>query len=107
MNKYLQGIYFNIFFLNNFPFHFILLYKKHFLFFCYKTIYVLSECIINKTTLYKKYLFLKQASGSENYHEFIACIGIETRMEIGILMRYRDSYRNRYKIWYRSITTYY
>ena len=62
-------------------------------------IYVPSECIINKGTLSKKYLFIKPASGSENYYEFIACIGI------GILMKYRDSYRNRYKIWYRFITS--
>ena len=45
-------------------------------------------------------MFLKPASGSEFYHEFIACIKIETRIGIGILMRYR----NCYNIWYRPIT---
>ena len=34
------------------------------------------------------YLFLKPASGSKNYHDFITCIGIGTRIVIGILMRY-------------------
>ena len=51
---------------------------------------------VNKSTLYKKYLFFKPASGSGNYHEFIACIGIGTDIGIEILMRYQDSYRNRY-----------
>ena len=97
MNKYLQRIYLNIFF--------ILLYKKLFFLFCYnKTIYVPFECMNNKSTLSKKYLFLKPASGSENYYKFIASIGIGTRIGIGILMKYRNSYRNRYKIWYRPIT---
>ena len=93
MNKYLHGIYLNIFFLNIYPFPFILLYKNLFLFCSNKTIYILSECIFNKSTLYKRYLFLKLALGSESYHEFIACIGIGTRIgiEIKILMRYRDS----------------
>ena len=66
---------------------------RNFFLFCYnKAIYVLSECIINNSTSSKKYLFLKPASGSENNHEFIACIGI------GILMRYRDSYWNCYTV---------
>ena len=54
-----------------------------------------SNQLFNKSTLFKKYLFLKPALESKNYHEFIA--------GIGILMKYRDSYRNRYKIWYRPI----
>ena len=91
MNKYLQGICLNIFFLNIYSFHFILLYKKVFFrFYNNKTINVPSECIINKSVLSKKYLFLKPASGSENYHEFIAYIGIGTQIGIAILMRYWD-----------------
>ena len=61
--------------------------------------------MINKSTLSKNCLFLKPVSGCENYHEFIACIVIGSRIGIGILMRYRDSYRNRYKIWYRPISS--
>ena len=54
------------------------------------------ECIINKNTLSKKYLFFKPASGSENYQKFVACIEIGTgiKIVIGILMGHRDSYRN-------------
>ena len=72
------------------------MYKNFFLFCCNKINYAPSVCIINKSTLSKKYLFLKPASGSENNQEFIACIGIGTRIVIGILMRYQDSYRNRF-----------
>ena len=32
-------------------------------------------------TLSKKYLFLKPALGSKNYHEFIACIGLVSESE--------------------------
>ena len=100
MNKYLQKIYLNIFFLNLYSFDFILLCKKLFLLFCYnKIIYVPSECIINRSTLSKKYLLLKPASGSENYHEYIACIGIRSYFGIRILIWYW----NCYKIWCHPI----
>ena len=85
MNKYLQGIT-SSFFLNIYSFHFILLYKKLFFFCCNKTIYGSFECIINKSALSKKYLVFEPASGCENYHEFIACIGIGTR--IGIVTKF-------------------
>ena len=97
MNKYFQGIYLNIFLPKQLPFSFYFI-RNFFSLYHNKTIYFPSECTINKCTLSKKYLFLKPASGSENYHEFLAYIGI------GISIKYRDSYRNRYKIWCRPIT---
>ena len=60
--------------------------------------------MINKSTLSKKHLFVKPASGSENYHQSIAYLRIGTQIGIGISMRYRDSYGNRYNIRYRPIT---
>ena len=60
---------------------------RTFFLFCYnKTNYVPCECIINKSILFKKYLFLKLASGSKY------------RM-------YRNLYWNGNKIWYGPITS--
>ena len=84
MNKYLQGIYLNIFFSKHlhFSFHFNI---RNFFLFCYsKTIYVSFECKLIKVLCPKIILFLKPASESKNYHEFNACIKIVARIGIGI-----------------------
>ena len=65
MNKYLQGIHFNIFFSKQFPFSFHFTISSLFSFLLKKNIYVPFECIINESRLLctKSICFLKQLQG--------------------------------------------